>query len=207
LIEAVVSSHDKSLVRAARRFVRSLRGELIEPEFLRRLIPFFNPPALPTGKSTSHRGKRVPEFAPLWVVPLVYNAWEPIDYDRDKTERPKAKAKTRKDLEDLDAFVWEGTEIAGIQKRDQMLQVIKTATGKMVKPPGHVVHLSPYKSGRETRTLVYVGIRKGRRRKRLSVYLRKLDGGGTFLKALKVPRQVRRRSLRRNLLLAWEKDT
>jgi PLD-like domain len=93
LIEACVETSIPSIVTECRRFIRSLEGELVTPEYAKNKATIYRPPRLSGAKiARPNLGRRVvPTHSPLWVVPLNEIDWEDNDYAQEEIGKPKAK--------------------------------------------------------------------------------------------------------------------
>ena len=109
LIEAGCVLSSPKLVAECRDFVKRLRGEVVELEFARRLIPLWRPPKVFGITFPSRKASRVARHADVVAVALQEEGYEEID----QAAADKARASAEQRLADrsrfrMDDFVWSG---------------------------------------------------------------------------------------------------
>lgn len=205
LLEATVEVTDTALRQSCIEFVKSLRGDVVGPEWAKKMKKLYKPPHIRHAKGPQ-RVKRTPEHSLIWAVPLIVEDWEDEDY-RQEAEGLPAAEKLLKDSKHfvVDTFLWNGGRF-----RDQLklLQRVLTCTeirrGKiLVAPPAKVLSVRRYKNGRSKRMIVYHEARKGSRRRNLKNVKLWLGSRATVLAKLKSPRVIRDTQLIYKLGQLW----
>ena len=176
LVEATLVTSDAPVVRGCRLFVDSLRGELITPEFAKRMQKLYKPPEFRPGRKGGKRGATTRILhSPLWLVPLEYIHWHRADVAAHKAGLPRAKAelKSEKDFR-VDSFCWMGKGLDGLRKGDLVIQVLKDGREKLVHPVSRVLPIRRYRVGRSRRAIVFLETAKNLRAKNLKTVLTRL---------------------------------
>lgn len=70
LIEAMIETTDKSTVSACRQSVESMGGEIVTPEYAKRMAKLYRPSRFASGRTKAKHS--IPLHPPLWVMPLVF---------------------------------------------------------------------------------------------------------------------------------------
>ncbi|HEY3489185.1 MAG TPA: phospholipase D family protein [Candidatus Deferrimicrobiaceae bacterium] len=179
LVEAVIKTTEATAVASAREFVRGLCLQPIGLEMLKRLADIYKPPRVPDGgtrkKGVTRNSGRL-ALDPVRIEHL---------YDRDLPEgsREAQEAGEKVAIEQmekpginkLERFTFIGKCPIGIGNR--IIQISDEGWGKkLVSPPGVVVHLKPWKEGRENTTIVYLE-RADQRRISLTNLIKRLGPG------------------------------
>jgi hypothetical protein len=201
LVEAAVETTDSGVVGAARTFVNSLRGDIVEPQFAKRMLKLYKAPRPPRKPPSAPP----PKQSILWAVPLVQEDWEDEDYRQEKF----AKAEARKRLEKprlfgVEDFLWYGGRFLDHVKLGQRVMMC-TDVGKrtMVTPPGRVIAVRRYKHKRSRRMIVCLAIRQKLRRKELRQFVKTLGVNGKPLKKLTSPLRIRNPLLSYKIGTTW----
>lgn len=181
LVEAGVESSNRRLVAEARKFVRSLCGEVVEPEFVRILVRHYRPPRRPNGGAKASKGGRV-RHSDLWVIGV-----HEADYsDQDQAAAQAAELDARKRganervvrLEHLSLDV----RGAGPRLGDRVLQVDGTLRGKRIIPPARVMSAKRYRTARGgKRLMLALTVPKGTRLVPLRSAVKKLGSKARVL--------------------------
>lgn len=194
LVEACVEINNRSFAISCRRFVESLAGDAVGLEFAKEMAQLYKPPRM--GRSRRKKGsktKRVlPRHSDLWLVALIEDSWQDIDYENEEAGRSKAKrALTNPRKADIEAFLWQGGRLLDqIKTGERVLmntQISKRKT--LVSPPGRVLSIRRYKAGKRKRGIVYLEVPSNRRRRDLKSFIKSL---GSAAKALGHPRRTKR---------------
>lgn len=173
LIEAAIETSDRSVVASCRRFVKSLRGELVTQQHAVRMQRFYKDPKLGTftGRANGATTKApIPAHPPLWIVPLINESWDDEDYDQEDKGMPRAKSKLRSTRRyRVDDFLWESSEFLNrISNGDNVMQCTKEGANRfMVSPISRVLDIRRYTKGRSKCAIVYLERAKRTRRKNL----------------------------------------
>lgn len=169
LVEAVLRTERRSVITQARRFVESLRGQLVGPEEAKAMQKLWRPPRFFVRKPS-----QVPKPSPLrfrlWLVSV-----DAEQLDEDETrERAAGRRIARKRLRSSRLFTVDEFFCAcsGLSKRlqlgDRVVQIIREDTRQvMVAPPSAVVAIRRFQTKSGRRAAVYLEAPKDRRRKSL----------------------------------------
>ena len=201
LVEAAVETTDPSVVQSARTFVKSLRGDTIEPQFAERMLKLYkvpHPPRKPPSQSK-------PKQSVLWAVPLVQSTWDEEDYRQEAFAKVEAKKRLQKiRLFGVEDFQWEsGRFLDQIKLGQRVMMCTEVDKKTMVSPPGRVIAIRRYKHKRMRRMIVCLAIRQKLRRKELRQFVKALGKNGSPLKKLKAPLQIRNPLLSYKIGSTW----
>jgi hypothetical protein len=202
LIEAGIETTDTNIVRDAREFVLSLRGDVIEPQHAKMMIKHYKPPRI-------HRRRgahpTVAKQSLLWAIPLVTVLLDPEDEKQESVAKIEAKKRLqRKRAYSLESFRWTGDPLVDQLKVGQRALML-TEEGKktMVSPPGHVLSIRRYKYRNGHRMMVCLAIRHSLRRIEKKRFLKRLGSHGKLLKTLSSARMVRNQVLAFKIGATW----
>ena len=193
LIEAACEFTDRSLVKASREFISSLRGEVVEPEFARRQVRYYKPPRVAIRPSARHVRRAAPEQTVIVAVRL-----QEIEFD-DTDERAAREASTaarkrmaKGDRFKLDSFRWTGAILPGLRPGNRVLICDGRGRTATVTAPGRILVVRRYRSRRgASRALVVVELRKYVRERRLQAAIDALGGPGQPLRHLRNAKQLK----------------
>jgi hypothetical protein len=154
LQEAIIRITDTAVVAAARRFVKGLCVERLGPEELKRLQRLYRPSRFVQGKNTRGYQKKF-RLSQLRVA-LISDVDVPDKLVRAFRAGRNEAAKKREHGRGfhIEEFYWSSP--APFREGQQLIQVFRTAHGRIVSPPGHVIHMRQYRDGKMRKTLVYV---------------------------------------------------
>lgn len=193
LIEAGIESRDKSLVAASRKFVISLRGDIIEPQHARNLKALYVPP-----KGPRRPGAGV-KTSPLVAVALEERVFTKIE----KTHVERAMKTFKKMLKKPEVFVVRHFTADGkgwvdrFKGGDRVLMCTDTARGTLISPPGRVITTRKFKENGCLCVVVGLAIRKRLRRISKKRLLKFLGADGKVLKALDGIKPIQNRAAHR----------
>jgi hypothetical protein len=190
LIEAVLTSDERSVISAVQTFVDSLKGERVSPERAKALLKIYKKPRFGRTKDRAP----VPRHSPLWLVPLVIKEWKEQDYQEADRARPEARRRMRSTrIFTLDEFSWSGAPFTGkAQAGDLVLQITKENDRKVVTRPGTITYIRQYQLRGRHRAIVFVEIPRGSRRLSLKRALHVLGPAASELRKLRrSPRVVK----------------
>ncbi len=208
LVEAVLQINNRSVVSACQKFVRGLRGELVTPEYAKKMKKLYRPPKFghgaPKGKNQGYGN--TPKHSPLWVVPLRYVDWDEDDVKAERQGLPTAKKRIKSNRKFyVDRFCWaKGTFARRLKKGDLIVQVYDKGKGdRMVTPQSRVLHVKPYKAGRENRAIVFLEAAKQLRQKNLNAVIKRIGPQAKQLKKLTDAKAVQDWAFAHALLNLW----
>jgi hypothetical protein len=207
LVEADLQTTNRSVVAACRKFVRDLRGELVTPEHAKKMQKLYHPPKFGHGTPKPTNGGGQPtKHSPLWAIPINWEEWDEADKAAEQEALPTAKLKIESPTRFvLDEFCCAGGSLPKrIKRRDLIIEVFDRGHGrKMVVPQARVIHVKPYKVGRENRAIVFVERAKQLRQKNLKAVIGQLGPKARELKNLSVAKVIRDRAFAHALLNLW----
>ncbi len=160
LIEAACETSDIRFVADCRRFVKGLRGEVVELEFAKSKVGLYKPPIF--GRQRVETKKR-PVHSTLDAVKLRF-----VDLDReDKKNEARGKTEAEGKLDNrsafrVECFLWSGDLPTSLRPGTRVLRCTEQDDGSvLVAAPARVLLMRKYKSHRGTRrALVFVEVRK-----------------------------------------------
>ena len=205
LVEATVVTSDTPVVRACRRFVDSLRGELITPEFARRMQKLYKPPKFGPGQKRGKLGRTTGiRHSPLWLVPLEYDEWDEADEAAHKAGLPRAKAALTSERDfRMGSFCWLGSGLDRLRNNDLVIQILKDGRKKLVHPASRVLPMRRYRVGRSRRAIVFLETAKNLRAKNLKSVLTRLGTTPKRFRKLASPWMPRDWKFIHDLLNLW----
>lgn len=172
LVEAVVQAAAPALVRQTARFVDSLLGEHITPEFARQMAKIYRPPKFGgDGGAARKARKAAPAHSRTWVVQLGPSEWDEKDYAAEGKGRPVARRRLQSTRRfEVEDFCWTGLGFARRARRgDLVVQVFEEKPRRyLVSPPERLLHIQNYRNQRDRRSsIVFLETPKALRRKSL----------------------------------------
>jgi len=209
LIEAGLETSEHDAVRACRRFIESLRGEVVEPEFAKSLLPLY-----PAERGRSRGPGRRPPTAsprqsPLWAVRVYSGSWDEEDYAAQNAAQQKARSRLRDSkLFRLDDFRLPHDVLArSLKVGDRLLRIHTYATRCVrVTPPARVLEIHPYKSRRgAARCMIVIEVRKRVREKDLATVVGRVGRRAEMLKSIAYYKPIRDTMLVYSLGQLWPK--
>jgi len=199
LVEAMCESTDRSFVSACRKFVRSLRGDVVDAHFAKTLIPLFRPPrfVMPARRNAS------PVQSSLAVVvlqPVSFNATD----ERALAQSEETAVRRRPDETfRVEYFLWPGKLPEALRQGTNVLCCTHYSQRNiMVSAPARVLHVKRYRSAFGERALVYIAFRKYSRERSLKSVIRAIPEA-TFIKRIRSFRRVADRALAARLASLW----
>ncbi len=152
LLEAVVETSDSRAVSAAALFVRSLRGDVVTPQYAKRLEKMYVPPRiLGAGKPRSQQTKRGAGQSVLWAVKVETGAWIDEDYVQQEAGEPLARKKLKNSRHYVvDDFVWTPAGFGRkVRVGQRVLQIVEENSGNVyAEAPYRVVRVQRYRASR-----------------------------------------------------------
>jgi hypothetical protein len=207
LVEAVVESTDRNLVSAGRRFVKSLRGDLVTPNLARAMRRIYKPPKF--GHARKRKRARetaaIPVRAPLWIVQLVREAWDDDATRNERLAMPVARRRLRSSRRfRVEDFHWIGRRFLDrFDRGHSVIQVLEEDDGRcMVHAASRVIHVRRYKHNGKSHAIVFLEVSKKQRAKNVKRLIKQIGPAARALK--KGPaRLIRDRALATALKNAW----
>ena len=202
LVEAAIMTSEIPVVKACRRFVDSLRGELITPEFAKRMQKLYKPPKFGPGR----KGGRTTGIlhSPLWLVPLEYIEWDETDEAAREEGLPRAKAELRSERNfRIENFCWLGSDLDRLHKDDLVIQILKDGRKKLVYPTSRVLPIRRYRVRSSRRAIVYLETARNLRAKNLKSVLTRLGTTPKRFRKLASPWMPRDRKFIHDLVNLW----
>lgn len=172
LIEAVVESSSRTLITAARKFVRRLHAVEIGDARLKQMMRLFKAP-----RFAIHGVARRRAADGIWVLRLSELEWDEEAHRQARKGRQIARRARKQRSSEIQEFMWEGAAaVARFRKRQSVVQVVQQADGAtFVEPLGQILSIRRYRTGRNKGCgIVYVETPRGKRRRRLSNFRQRL---------------------------------
>jgi hypothetical protein len=207
LVEAAIETSDPGTVRKCKSFVKSLRGDIIELPFAEKMIAHYHPPKRGHGKRKQGKNNTpVAEQSGMWIVPLVRVDWTAADYENETLAKEVAQKRiTKPRVFGLDDFKWDNDKfLHNLQEGQRVLMCIKERDKKvMVSPPGRVLTIRVYKSGRTKHAIVFLAIRKKLSRRNAKGLIRRIGNSAKGIGRQGNPWQVKSRKLASAIGSIW----
>ncbi|MEI8152746.1 MAG: phospholipase D family protein [Hyphomicrobiales bacterium] len=167
LIEAMMRTTNRSVIGAARSFVRDLCLNELSPGAIDRLGRIYRPPQM-QGNIPTKRGRSVnrrirQELPRLFLTHLVRGDL-PAESEATEERGFRIARSRRKHGRTyvLDDFSWSGD--APFRERDKIIQVIKEKDGtRLIDAPGEVIHTQEWRRNDRRLTFVYLELPRVRR--------------------------------------------
>ena len=203
LHEAAIETSNRDVVRSCREFVRSLLGDELGEESLKKLARAYRPPRTGAGKG-KRPGPLKRKQAPAWIVGLGYGDWDETTKKLAPAERETASKRIRDEAAyRVDQFRSGGRMKTEWKRGERVIQVTKEARGtEKVWPPARILSIRKYATSRGVAFLVSVEMPKRKKAKPLSL-VRKLTGYPTQLKGNIDLRQLRQESVLAAIAAIW----
>ena len=210
LLEAVVETSDRRTVSAATTFVRSLRGDVVTPQYAKRLEKMYVPPRiLGAGRPRSQQTMRGAGQSVLWAVKLETGAWIDEDYVQQDAGEPLARKKLKNTRHYVvDDFVWTPAGFGRkVRVGQRVLQIVEESSERVyAEAPYRVVRVQRYRVGNSSRVMVFVERKKRSRRVGLGRLLERLGPMGERLNRLKTSIELKDMALVYQLGQIWGTD-
>ena len=210
LLEAVVETSDRRAVSAAATFVRSLRGDVVTPQYAKRLEKMYVPPRiLGAGRPRSQQTMRGAGQSVLWAVKLETGAWIDEDYVQQDAGEPLARKKLKNTRHYVvDDFVWTPEGFGRkVRVGQRVLQIVEESSERVyAEAPYRVVRVQRYRVGNSSRVMVFVERKKRSRRVGLGRLLERLGPMGERLNRLKTSIELKDKALVYQLGQIWGTD-
>lgn len=210
LLEAVVETSDLRAVSAAATFVRSLRGDVVTPQYAKRLEKMYVPPRiLGAGRPRSQQTMRGAGQSVLWAVKLETGAWIDEDYVQQDAGEPLARKKLKNTRHYVvDGFVWTPAGFGRkVRVGQRVLQIVEESSEKVyAEAPYRVVRVQRYRVRNSSRVMVFVERKKRSRRVGLGRLLERLGPMGERLNRLKTSIELKDMALVYQLGQIWGTD-
>lgn len=210
LLEAVVETSDRRAVSAAATFVRSLRGDVVTPQYAKRLEKMYVPPRiLGAGRPRSQQTMRGAGQSVLWAVKLETGAWIDEDYVQQDAGEPLARKKLKNTRHYVvDDFVWTPAGFGRkVRVGQRVLQIVEESSERVyAEAPYRVVRVQRYRVGNSSRVMVFVERKKRSRRVGLGRLLERLGPMGERLNGLKTSFELKDKALVYQLGQIWGTD-
>jgi hypothetical protein len=201
LIEAVIQTTDKGILRTAREFVRGLCLDELGPERLDNLAKLYRPPRLADGANRSIKTHGIRPKLPRLLLAQLEKKSPPSETKvtmREGLESAKKKRKHGRNYV-FDCFWWNGN--VPFKERDKVIQITEENSHlSLVAPPADIIHLAKWRRGNRRITFAYYEHPK-MRRLRLEKLARRIGYGAK--KRLQCDGLVRNKEFAEKLLAAF----
>jgi hypothetical protein len=198
LQEAIIRIGDSRVIQSARDFIKGLCLEPLGPKALKRLQKLYRPPRFVLGQ---HRpGGRIQRLSTLRVVQTrAIHVSDRLAQAIEVGHKAAVKKRRHKSGFAIEEFSWQGRSQSQSPFRagQLVIQVHTSGRRREVSPPGHVIHIQPYRDGASRRKLIYVELpdRDWEPFSRFGMNVRKMLARGG----------VKNQSSTRTLLELWKK--
>jgi hypothetical protein len=210
LVEAAIETNDPRTVRQCKSFVKSLRGDIVELPYAEKMIRYYRPPKRGYEKQKRTRNKGpVIEQSGLWIVPLVRGGWDDTDFENEVIAKDSAKKRlTKPRVFVLDDFKWDNDMfLRKLQEGQRVLMCIKENDRRvMVSPPGRVLRIRVYKSGRKKHAIVILAIRRNLYRRNAKSLIGRIGNSAKGIARQGNPWQVKNRKLASAIGSIWPRS-
>src|SRR6266851_4416584 len=160
LIEAACETSDARIVADCRRFIKGLRGEVVELEFAKSKVGLYKPPVF----GGPHGGtKKRAVHSTLGAVMLRFVDLDPQDEKNETRGRIAAEEKLwNRSAFRVESFRWSGNPPVSLRRGSRVLRCIEQRNRSvLVDAPARVLLIRKYKSRRGTpRAFVFVEVSK-----------------------------------------------
>jgi hypothetical protein len=199
LVEAICESSDQRFVSACRRFVLSLRGDLIDPYFAEMLVPLYEPPKFNVlGRKDASRIQ-----SPLSVVVLEPLAFDAIDDRAFSQSEGSARKRLRSDAFRTECFRWSGPLPKAIRRDTSVLCCTRYNSRKVtLSAPSRILYIKKYRTRSGERALIYLAVRKYSRERSLQSVLTRVPEAA-FIKRIRAFRRISDHAVAGRLRLIW----
>jgi hypothetical protein len=203
LVEAGCQVGGAGLVRACRRFVQGLMGDMVGLEFAKREAARYMPPKRKGGKRSALRPRAV--HTGIVAVSLELTNYDSTDSQAADVARREAVARLKnRDEYGVDDFRWSGETPKALRVGSRVLRCTDNGRRIMVEPPARILAVRRYRSGRGgRRAMVVVEVRKYTRGRSLSRVLHALGPVGKPLRGFHGCRPLRDQALVYQLGQLW----
>jgi hypothetical protein len=197
LVEACIEFRSRTFSSACKQFVVSVSGDIVGLEFAKKMVELYRPPQFKSlqPKSQLDKAKRVvPQHSDLWLVALVERDWTEKDDEEEEAGWSKAeRALTNPKKSEVETFLWTGGRLLDLLKiGDRVLMNTKIDKEKsLISPPGRVLNIRRYRSGKKRRGIIFLEVASGKHRKNQRSLVKSL---GPLEKSLGNPRRTKRLS-------------
>jgi len=166
LIEAALLCRDNDALTQARSFVKRLQLEPVTRELLRQRKKDYKPPLKVRRPKLATRGPGVLGSSPLWIVGVrVGKLAKGIEEGTEKEEKRLSERIDKRRFQiTFIAFIPQDEFGRGVQKGDQVIQVLHEGKRIHVCPPAGVIEITrrqKFKGVKHPRTIVYLEEQKG----------------------------------------------
>ena len=164
LIEAMIETTDKGVIRRAREFIRHLSIDELGPERLEELKKHYRPPRFSTPTKAPVKG-RVLSKAPRVKLVHLSNEEPPSETKQTARDGLKDARKNRKHGRNyvFDYFWWRG-KMPFYKQEDKVIQITEEDDGRsLVDAPADIIHLTKWRHQDRQITFAYYEHRKMRK--------------------------------------------
>ena len=209
LVEAVLRTSDRRVVKQCRNYVQSLAGERITPKHAQQLAKIYRPPRFLATRSpkTEKLDRDTPAHAPTWAVPLVETIYDLNDEENRKRGLPMARKRLKSGRNsEIDEFVWGGKAFLELLREGHLvITVTQIPSGDcMVSQAARIIYIQRYRVRREHRAIVFLETLKGSRRRHIDRVVSKFGRAANPLTGLTDPIRLRDEQFVHQVLNFWK---
>jgi hypothetical protein len=206
LIEAVMKTDQQHAVKKCTELINTLKGELVTPEYARRMAKLYKPPKWGAPGSGSGDPRSVPQHSPMWLIPVVTFDSEAKDLLMLKRGKPIARRRlTSLKRYKIDEFTLDRNKLLNsIKEGELLMQILMDHNGSAeVLPAGRVLYVKKYKKEGATNAIVFVEQLVSQSPQKLRTILEKAPDVGETLSGVSQPRKLHDNLQLHTLLNLW----
>jgi PLD-like domain len=206
LIEAVMKTDQPNAAKKCKDFINSLKGELVTPEYARRLAKLYKPPNWGFPGSGSGDPRAIPQHSPLWLVPVAPANWDGKDLLVLKKGKPIARRRlTSVKRYKIDEFMLDSNPLLKFIRDGDLIMQIFTGQNRApeILPAGRVLYVKKYKKYGATTAIVFIEQLVSQNPKKLRTIQERAPAVGNILSDVSRPRKLRDNLELHTLLNLW----
>ncbi len=175
LIEAVICTSDREIIKRSKAFVDSVAKNELGPEQLAKLQKQYRPPRFESNPQNTKTAKRSKGIRIVKLVPAKWSEQDQTEATRSEKIARRQKKRTR--VWTIDTFKWSGSN--PFKKYDKVMTVLRQdSQNSFASPPGNVLHIHRYPTRNGGASMITIELPEKRRRNLRSI-TKKLGSGAT----------------------------
>ena len=170
LIEAAIESTDSDVLRGCREFLKSLSGDRLGVEYLKKLKKLHRPPKWEGRGRTAGASPSKRRHAPILAAGLVPREFSREGMAARRAGKEQAKRKLRRPAQTkLDSIEWIGADLSRFRPGTRVLCIVSEGSRRSwVDPLGRVLLVRRFRSHGRQGGIVFLEVPRGRKSKPLS---------------------------------------
>jgi len=191
LTEAAIETTEAKAVRACRRFVLSLCGDPVNPDYIQKMKELYRPPKSEVKAKEQHVG--ISNHGCVWAVRV-----EHLEYDReDRMAQSRGMPIAESELSsehrfEIDEFCFTGARfLNSVARADLVLQICSKDGDLELYPPSRVIHVETYvKQDDSIWAIIFLQAECGLKPLNFNRAVWKLKGRGNELRLVKNAKRI-----------------